>query len=542
MQNTEKYLNYQRKTSAFNIFLIISMLMLPIIVPAIQKVIKYIANNHNTYNYNTIQLLASTEYKDLEELILNFTNEEDIDINITYASNIEIVDRLNANETFDAVWASNSLWLYMLKNPSMIKNSKSILINPVVFGIKKSKAIELGLIDKKVTNKEILDLIKTGKLKYVMTSVTQTNTGATAFLNALNVFAGNKEILTKEDLQNEELKASMVSFFKGVERVSGSEEFLGEMFLMSDYNAVVTYESSLIELNQKLTSQNKEPLYLIYPSDGVAINDSPLAFIDNGSYDQNKKDNFQKIQSYLLDKNTQEKLMQKGRRVWYGGINDKAPKNIFNKEWGIDTNKYLIPTKYPSIDVVRYALNLYQEEFRKPVHVVFGLDYSGSMSGDGHEELTKAMEYILTYETASVDLIQFSKKDKITVLPFNDTVFAEWTTYGDNTESLIERIKWTSPSGGTNIYDTAIKGINVLEKVNSDEYGRVIIIMTDGEGNLSSFSKLQNHYKENIPIYSITFGNSVEYQLAEIASLTNAKVFDGKSNLTKAFKEVRGYN
>ena len=31
-------------------------------------------------------------------------------------------------------------------------------------------------------------------------------------------------------------------------------------------------------------------------------------------------------------------------------------------------------------------------------------------------------------------------------------------------------------------------------------------------------------------------------ELTEIAELTNAKVFDGRTNLLGAFKEVRGYN
>lgn len=525
------------------VYLIIILLILNSLVPSlftsIMDQIKSFSN-HNDY----LRLLASTEYQDLEDIIMEFAEENKITIDITYAGNIEIVDKLNAKEDFDAVWASNSLWLYMLKNPSTIKNSKSIIINPVVFGIRKNKAVELGLTDKEVTNKEILNLIKNGKLKYVMTSVTQTNTGATAFLNTLNVFAGNKEILTKEDLESETLKQDMVSFFKGVERVSGSDEFLGSMFLVSNYDAVVTYESSLIAMNQDLVKQNKEPLYLIYPTDGVAINDSPLAFVDNGN-NENKKEAFLKLQTHLLNKNTQKELMQKGRRVWYGGINSEAPKNIFNKDWGIDTSKYLIPTKYPSIDVVRFALTLYQEEFRKPAHVVFGLDFSGSMQGIGHDELISAMEYILNYETASIDLIQFSKKDKITILPFSDYVLDEWFSYGNNTNTLIDKIRYTYPYGATNLYDTAIKGLNILEKENGDEYSRVMILMTDGEGNRGSYQNLSSYYKVrslDIPIYSITFGLSMEYQLEEIANLTNAKVFDGKSNLTKAFKEVRGYN
>ena len=46
----------------------------------------------------------------------------------------------------------------------------------------------------------------------------------------------------------------------------------------------------------------------------------------------------------------------------------------------------------------------------------------------------------------------------------------------------------------------------------------------------------------DIPIYSITFGDANEEQLDKIAELTNAKVFDGKTDLLKAFKQVRGYN
>ena len=38
------------------------------------------------------------------------------------------------------------------------------------------------------------------------------------------------------------------------------------------------------------------------------------------------------------------------------------------------------------------------------------------------------------------------------------------------------------------------------------------------------------------------FGGADESQLKDIASLTNAKVFDGKTDLVRAFKEVRGYN
>lgn len=69
--------------------------------------------------------------------------------------------------------------------------------------------------------------------------------------------------------------------------------------------------------------------------------------------------------------------------------------------------------------------------------------------------------------------------------------------------------------------------------------------MTDGAVNIGSFNNLSRYYKKlnkEIPVYSITFGNASETELSRIATLTNAKVFDGKKDLLKAFKEVRGYN
>ena len=69
--------------------------------------------------------------------------------------------------------------------------------------------------------------------------------------------------------------------------------------------------------------------------------------------------------------------------------------------------------------------------------------------------------------------------------------------------------------------------------------------MTDGIGNVGSYRTLENKYRnlnKQIPIYSITFGAADEDQLEEIALLTNGKIFDGRYDLVKAFKEVRGYN
>ena len=492
----------------------------------------------------TFKIISSTENKDIEETLKKYAKENQIDLQIDYAGTIEIMDKLNNGENYDAVWCSNSIWLYMLNDSISVKNSKSTSINPVVFGIKKSKAQELGFIDKEVYTKDILNAIRENKLKFSMSSPTQTNTGASAYLGFVSTLAGNPEVLTEKDLENDQLKKELTQLYTGMARSSGSDEFLEEMFLNGNYEAVVTYETSIININKQLESQGKEPLYIIYAKDGVSISDSPFAYIDNKN--EEKADEFSKLQKYILSNEGQAELVKTGRRVWYGGTNENADKTVFNPDWGIDTSKYIVPVKYPSTEVIKKSLGIYQTELRKPIHTVFCLDYSGSMYGEGNNQLTEAMEYILNEEEASKNLLQFSSKDKITIIPFNHNILGTYTTEnGVDTKDLISKITSTSVSGGTDIYLPAMKGLEILSQEDLETYNVSVVLMTDGASNYNRLDELTRLYKQtgkDIPIFSIMFGDAEEDQLQDIADLTNAKIFDGKTNLLEAFKQVRGYN
>ena len=495
----------------------------------------------------TFRIIASTSTDKMDDKLIKYGKKNGIKVEIEHYGDLEIVEKLNTDSSpYDAVWISNSLWLYMLDNSYLTTDSKSIVIDPVVMGITKSKAKELGFVDKDIYNKDILNAIRDGKLKYIMSSVTKTNTGATSYLSFLNSMAGSPEVLTEEMLENDSLKKDLKDFFKGVERVSGDESYLTEMYNNGEYDAMINYESTLIEINQDLVKKGKEPLYLVYPVDGVAINDMPFAYVNNDSSDEKNKERFLKLQSYLRSDDAIKTMQSYGYRSWYGGTNDKADKKIFNPDWGIDTTKYLKDMKYPSKKVITKAINMYIEAFRKPTHVVFCLDVSGSMNGSGIKELKEAMNYILDKEQASVDNLQFSDNDKITVITFNSKVKDIYDTrYGSETNLVIDDVNELVARGGTNIYDPSIEALKILEKDDSNEYTKTVILMTDGEANVGSFYDLKSYYqshKLDIPIYSITFGDSSEYQLSDIANLTNAKIFDGKSGLLKAFTEVRSYN
>lgn len=505
-------------------------------------------NNSKTkkgeYRSDTLRLLSSSENQVLEKEILSFASNKGIKVDIDYADTIDLMQIINSGEKYDAIWSSNSIWLYLIDSKkASVKNSKSLSINPVIFGIKKSKAQDLGLVNKEVYTKDIVNAIASKKLKFSMASPISTNSGASAYLGLLQTLAGNPEVLTNEIINKEELKSELKTFFGGVERTSGSEDFLSESFVQGDYEAVVTYESSIIEINKKLESEGKETLYAIYPVDGVSISDSVLAYVDQK--DESKKKSFEELQGYLISDEGQKMLLNHGRRTWFGGINQNAPKDIFNPNWGIDTTKYITPVKYPSTDVIETALNLYQSALRKPVHVAFCLDFSGSMYGDGYEQLKSAMQYVLTDE-AKKDYIQFTTDDKIDILTFASSVDPPVSKdEGEGTENILSYIEQTDPYGSTAIYDCSIEALKLLKNEDRDKYNTSVILMTDGQNNVGTYKDLEKTYtsmNKDIPIFSITFGSAEEYELERIASLTNGKVFDGKINLTKAFKTVRGYN
>ena len=499
-------------------------------------------DNRYTYSDKVFSLLTTPENKVLEDTLTSFAKKHDFDLSIVYADNLEIVDKLNSGEKYDAVWASNSIWLDMIdKNVTDTSDLKSTSITPITFGIKKSKVEELGLNNKKVYMKDILELIKTGKLTFSMANPITTNSGASSYLNILSTLAGNPDVLTRSDLESKVLQENLKTFFSGLTRTSGDEDFLEKTFINGDYDAAFTYESSIININKQLEKEGKETLYAIYPLDGVTISDSPLLYINNRNDD--KKEIFLKLQDYILEDEGQEILLNLGRRTWYGGTTDKAPNDVFKKEWGINTNQYISPIKYPSGDVIKEALILYQTKLRKPVHVVFCLDYSGSMYGEGIRDLKEAMDYILT-EKANRDLIQFTEEDKIDVIAFGSRVNSPWSSRGNNTERLLEEINNYKLNGSTSLYPAAEAAVKLLSN-ESGEYNVSVILMTDGEGNVGSFSDLERTYKRidrEIPIYSITFGDAQESQLNKMAELSNGKVFDGRYSLVEAFKTVRGYN
>ena len=492
----------------------------------------------------SLRILSGSENQELEPILEDFSRESGIRVEMTYQGSLDIMRVLEQDEiAYDAVWPASSLWLNVGDTGYRVKHGESVSISPVVFGIRQSLAEELGFVGREVSVRDILDAITAGKLKFCMTSATQSNSGASAYIGFLYALLGNPDMITEEDLENEQLQSDIQALLSGVDRSSGSSDWLKDMFLEGGYDAMVNYECLIIQANEELESRGEETLYVVYPYDGLTLADSPLGYVDNG--DDDKETAFLELQEYLLSEDVQNEIQRTGRRTGYTGISDEN-RDVFRTDWGVQPDRVLSTMRMPSTDVLFQALNLYQTDFKKPSLSIYCLDYSGSMSGKGNEQLVAAMEQLLIQENAEKNFLQASKDEVNVLIFFDDQVLAEYTAVGSGTEleALYDKVESQDTGSGTDMYVAAEEALQVLSHYDLSQYTPAVILMTDGMsgGSFDAFMEQYQELGEDVPVFSIMFGDADSEQLEELAEATNARVFDGREDLIDAFRKVKGYN
>lgn len=493
----------------------------------------------------TIRILSGSENQELEEIISDCADKAGVRIEMDYQGSVDIMRRLQSGaEDYDAVWPASSMWLSLGDSQHLVKHSQSVSLTPVVFGIRRSLAEELGFTDGNVSVKDILTAISDGKMTFCMTSATQSNSGASAYIGFLYALLGKQEGLTSEDLQSDALKTQIRELLSGVDRSSGSSDWLKDMFLKGNYDAMVNYECLVIDANEQLTAEGKEPLYVVYPYDGLSIADSPLGYVDHD--DGQKEEAFLAFQEEIMSADSQSAIEATGRRITASGVTEEN-KDVFNTDWGIDTERILSPIQMPEADVLMDALNIYQTEFKKPSLNIYCLDFSGSMTGEGEDQLKEAMSQILIQKNAEQNLLQASDGEVNIAVLFDDEIVDILQASDDSDtalEKLYNEIASAQPAGGTDIYKAAAEAYSLASGYDLSQYTPAVILMTDGQSvyNESVFEDALEACGSGIPVFSITFGDADPSQLEDLAEMTDARVFDGTKDLTDAFRSVKGYN
>ena len=293
-------------------------------------------------------IIAGSESEVIEDLITDFGSQKGYQIRMKYLGSVDqkrLLEQSAETALPDAIMPASSLWLRLGDKRRLVSDEAAIMRTPVVIGVKLGKAKELGWYGRNDVSisKDILPAIESGAFRFAMTSATQSNSGASSYLGFLTALAGKQTALTSEDLKNDDLQQRVKHLLSGQNRSSSSSGWLAQSFpeLYDQLDGVVNYEAMLIEINKTLEQQGKEPLYAIYPVDGLALADPTLGFV-NKADNKDKKTFFLELRDYLLQDATQKKIAARGFRTGKIGATmaDADPK-VYRTDWGINTTMNL---------------------------------------------------------------------------------------------------------------------------------------------------------------------------------------------------------
>lgn len=497
-----------------------------------------------------IAIVAGSENKPLEGLVQEFCAARRATCHFTYLGSLDMGFALKSTTeplAADIVWPAASIWIDLFDVNRKVKHLQSIAQMPVVLGVRKSKAEALGWTKGDVTTADIIAAVERGDLKFLMSSATQSNSGAGAYLAMLTTASGAGGVLTEQDLARPDIRDQARALLKGVERTSGSSGWLAELFLDQDrrgvhYEAMWNYEPVLKETNDALIARGSEPLWFIYPKDGAAVSDSPLGYLDRGR-GAAVEGFVEDLQKFLVTPAAQERIAATGRRIPLGRVDLARPVPA----WNFDPSRPVTAVRPPEPKVIWAALNLYQEALRRPSLSGLCLDVSGSMSGEGIRQLHEATAFIFSPDSTKDLLVQWSPQDRIYAIPFSNvpgTVEA-----GTGTPADQARLKaWgetLQAGGGTDMYLCARAALGAMSgDLATGRFLPAIVIMTDGRSTdgLAAFLADWRRDGRKVPVFGITFGDADRSQLDRLTEETGGRVFDGRSSLAEAFRAVRGYN
>jgi Ca-activated chloride channel family protein len=501
------------------------------------------SNSHPAFS-----ILAGSEEKTFQPIVQDYCEQMQVTCVFSYKGSLDIGLALSGEDipNVDAVWPASSVWLNIYDVHHRVESLKSIASTPVILGVRMSKARELGWIGKPVHMSDILAAVSSKRLTFLMTSATQSNSGASAYLTMLAASFGAPGRLDPRALDDAGVRAKVRALLAGVARSAGSSGWLKDLYLSTaagghPFDAMWNYEAVLKETNDALRAQNAELLYAVYPAEGSAYSDLPIGFVDRGQ-SADTRSFFDGLQTYLLSPDVQAKIGATGRRTASGVAKTTPPE----PDWNFDPSRMVHAIALPEPSTIARALTLYQEALRKPSLTAMCLDFSGSMHGGGEAQLKAAMSSLLDPEQASHNLIQWTPADRIVVLPFDSRVREVDSSNGSIAAQagLLAKVRAQSADGGNDMYACAERAMTAIQPyLVSDQFLPAIVIMTDGHSDPhKGFETDWRKEGHDLPIFGVTFGDAHASQLDQLADLTRARVFDGRADLAEAFRSLRGYN
>jgi Ca-activated chloride channel family protein len=493
---------------------------------------------------NTVTVLAGSELKDIEPLLQQIYDNTGVMLELEYTGTLDGMEQLLGGKQVDLAWFSHAKYLTLVQGENrIVKSQEKIMLSPVIMGVKKSKAQEWGWVDNPdLTWNDIAQKSGSGELQYAMTNPASSNSGFTSLVGVAAALSGSSDALRVEDINNE----AMSTFFKGLALTAGSSGWLAESYVREQgrLNGLINYESILLQLNA--SGQLNEPLHLIYPKEGIITADYPLMLIN-----EERREDYNALVEYLLSPEMQRALMEQTLR------RPVLPEVSLDSRF---PNQLLIELPFPnSSDVIDALIFAYLDKQRVPSHSIFVLDASGSMLGEGLQDLKQAI-FGLCGQDQSITgrFSRFREREEITMIIFDSEVrdikhfrVQNADPQGPDMQAIRQYVNAIEAVGGTAIFSSLREAYQLAAKAkqnNPDRYYS-IVLMSDGENTdgipqneLISFYRSLPPEIQQIKTFTVLFGNADMQTMQSLANETGGRVFDATTtSLDVIFKDIRGY-
>jgi len=482
-------------------------------------------------------ILAGSELKDLEPAIVAAGRAAGIEVKLSYAGTLDIVERVNAGETFDAILPPNGAYPALALTTKPLARDK-LFYSRVALGVKPAKLAELGWQSQAPTWADIARAAGDGRLHYAMTNPASSNTGMSALFAVASASAGKSEDLTAQDVDAKVLKA----FLGGQKLTAGSSGWLADAFVADPkpLDAMVNYEAVILRANAKLAPADQ--LRLVYPRDGMISADYPLMLLNGAKRDQDAT-----LVAALKAAPFQKEALS---AAFVRPSNPDVPAAAALPTAAVAELSF--PNRLEVIDAV---LSAYQAEWRRPATSIFVLDVSGSMEGPRLDAMREALKVLAGVEGASASqrYAAFQQRERVVLLPFDDKVAEPaWVRFdkGDleaARHDLLGRADALAAGGGTAIFSAVAKAEEIArtEKASNPDRFVSIVLLTDGASNAGlTLKQFRDRYGEEAParVFPILFGEGQVDEMTALAQATGGRQFDGRSvRLASVFKEIRAY-
>jgi Ca-activated chloride channel homolog len=488
--------------------------------------------NSFTSSSDSLTIVAGSEIKTLEPILKEAQDKLGINIDIQYSGTIDGVEKVKSNpKAYDIAWFGNSKYFYDTAETSkLIKLSEKMFLSPVIVGVKESSYKKHNFQPQLTyTWKDIAGWVKDKNMTYAMTDPSVSNSGYVALMGVVYSTANKGENVKMSDINTVVLQ----DFFKGQKITAKSSNWIMDNFNKdSSIDFVVNYESAI------LSNTAGEKLIPVYPSEGIVTSDYPMLLLDDS-----KKEIYKKLIAYLKSPEIQTRLVNEYK---YRSILPEvmAKQKVFNSD------QLLIEMPFnPEQALADSILTAYFNSYKKPAKFAFVLDTSGSMRGDRELQLKDAMSKLVTGQLSRYSALR--TREEAIIIPFSNEPYDLKIFNSNQTKQLTDYVNGLTMDGGTKMFSSVASAIEVLkedQKKNGDKFRYSVIVLTDGQSNAGFNSDefiqwyQQQHFKQGeFRVFAISFGDADMNQLTALSNATGGSVFDGQTNLSSAFKEIRSY-